>query len=492
VAAILLLEISEENLEWAAEVCVRAAQTPEVLQSFFTRAEKLMHHPVLYATKGLGALFAVAGDDEDINPLQSLLTELCANPYEEIAVAAFGALFSAWPRYPEVAWGAMQLAAAIALYELQYVLEGNAGERRYRQIGRTVNEELQRLQERVPVVGPLPSSPEPWVPITGDGPVQARRRYGRTVNSKWRVNPVQVDPSFLEKVMQVIPLEATLTDLGHAPLFLDWCEGLAKWTVKRIAPAWAKNRRDIDDNYAFNNFEWCHHLYQFLARVSLKLSVEEGTRRFLEPAMSVNDETFANLIVSFTGHLIGQVMDSSEIPKSALPLLAVVTQRILACRDWPHAGHADQDFVAIVRHLFFADIGYAGGAVRFANRNWTEVGVVIPVFEPILRAHGSVTFVAHAWMNVCESSFEHYPVQHFVDNLEYLLIGEGTPPGWRNTQLPGRLSGLIQRFAERQQPMPLVMAQKLLRALDRLVDMGDRRAAAVQLSEVFRSVRIAI
>jgi hypothetical protein len=38
--------------------------------------------------------------------------------------------------------------------------------------------------------------------------------------------------------------------------------------------------------------------------------------------------------------------------------------------------------------------------------------------------------------------------------------------------------------------MQLTMAQKLLRALDRLVDMGDRRAAAVQLSEVFRSVRI--
>lgn len=492
VAAILLLEISEDNLEWAAEVCARAAQTPEVPQSFFFRTEKLMNHPVLYATKGLGALFAVAGDDEDIMPLQSLLTELCANPYEEIAVAAFGALFSAWPRYPEVAWGAMQLAAAIALYEFQYVHGSNTSERRYRQIGKAVNEELQRLQEAVPVVGPLPSWPEPWVPITGDEAVQARRRYGRTVNSKWRVNPVQVDPSFLEKVMQVIPLEATLTDLGHGPLFLDWCEGLAKWTVKRIAPDWAKNRRDIDDNYAFNNFEWCHYLYQFLARVSLKLSVEEGTRRFLEPAMSVNDETFANLTVSFTGHLIGQVMDSSEIPKSALPLLAVVTQRILACRDWPHAGHAEQNFVAIVKHLFFAELGYAGGAVRFANRNWTEVGVVIPVFEPILRAHGSVTFVAHAWMNVCESSFEHYPVQHFVDNLAHLLIGEGTPPGWRNTQLPGRLSGLIQRFAERQQHMPLVMAQKLLRALDRLVDMGDRRAAAVQLSEVFRSVRIAM
>ncbi len=165
----------------------------------------------------------------------------------------------------------------------------------------------------------------------------------------------------------------------------------------------------------------------------------------------------------------------------------------LAHRDWQHVGyggHSEQNFVGIVKHLFFADLGYAGWAVRFANGKWAEVEAVTPVFEPILRAHGSVTFVASAWMNLCESSFEHYPVQHFVDNLEHLLVGEGPPPGWRNTQLPGRLSGLIQRFSERQQPMPLAMAQKFLKALDRLVDIGDRRAAAVQLSEVFRSVRV--
>jgi hypothetical protein len=133
---------------------------------------------------------------------------------------------------------------------------------------------------------------------------------------------------------------------------------------------------------------------------------------------------------------------------------------------------------------------YAGGAVRFANGNWAGVGALIPVFEPVLRAHGSVTFVANSWMSLCESSSEHYPVEHFVENLEYLFSNEGTPPRWRSTQLPARLSGLIQRFSERTQPMPLAMAQKLLRALDRLVDMGDRRAAAVQLSEVFRSVRL--
>lgn len=494
VAAVLLLENAEAHLPWAAEVCARAARTPEVPQQFFTRSMQLMHHPVLYATKGLGALFAVAEDHEDVKPLQSLLTELCADPYEEIAVAAFGALLGAWPRYPDIAWAAMRLATALALVEVQYAPGEDAEERHYARIQRIVTEELQRLQDGAVVASPLPTWPEPWVPITDGEPIQAHRRRGRTANVEWRVNPTRVDTSVLDKLLQVIPLEAALADQAHAPLFLDWCEGLTKWTIELISPAWARSRRDLDDNYATSNFEWRHHLYQFLARVSLKLSVEEGVRRFLQPVMTANDEAFSDLTVSFTGHLIAQVMDSPEIPKSALPLLSVVAQRVLAHRDWQHVGyggHSEQDFVGIVKHLFFADLGYAGGAVRFANGKWAEVGAVIPVFEPILRAHGSVTFVALAWMNLCESSFEHYPVQHFVDNLEHLLVGEETPPGWRNTQLPGRLSGLIQRFSERQQPMPLAMAQKLLRALDRLVDMGDRRAAAVQLSEVFRSVRVA-
>lgn len=492
VAAILLLEKAEAHLEWATEVCARAAQTPELPQPFFTRSAKLMHHPVLYAAKGLGALFAVAEDNEDVTPLQSFLTQLCAHPYEEIAVAAFGALLGAWSRYPDIAWAAMRLATALALFEVQYG-PGDAEARRYARIQDAIAEELRRLQDGVPVAEPLPTWPEPWVPIADGEAVQARRRRGRTVNAEWRVNPVHVDTSLLEKVLTVIPLEAALADQAHAAVFLDWCEGLTKWTIKRIAPDWATSRRDLYEAHGPDYFGWRRYFFRFLSRVALKLAVEEGTRRFLQPALATNDETFASLGECFSGHLIAQVADSSEIPQTALELLSIVTQRVLAYRGWRHAvqgGHAEQDFVGIVEHLFFADLGYAGGAVRFANQNWAEVGAVIPIFEPILRVHGSVTFVARAWMSLCESSFEHYPVQHFIDSLEHLFAGDGTPPGWRSTQLPGRLSGLIQRFSERQQPMPLAMAQKLLRALDRLVDMGDRRAAAVQLSEVFRSVRV--
>jgi hypothetical protein len=488
VAAILLMENAEAHVEWAVEVCARAARTPEVMQQFFNRRTKLMHHPVLYATKGLGVIFAVAGDDEDIRPLQYFLTELCANHYEEITVAALGSLLGSWPKYPDIAWAALRLATALALFEVNYVPEGDVEAQHYVRIQGVINEELQRHHDGAPVANVFPAWPKPWLPITEGEAVQARPRRGRTAGAEWRTNPMHVDTSLLEKALRVIPLEAALADQAHAVLFLDWCEGLAKWTVERIAPAWARSRRDLDDN-----FDWRRHLYRFLARISLLLPVEEGTRRFLQPAMATNDEAFASFGERFTSHLIAQVADSKEIPQVALQLLSVITRRVLAYESWRHAGHgghSEQNFVDIVKLLFFSDFSYAGGAVRFANRNWSEVGVVIPVFEPILRAHGSVTFVARAWMDLCESSLEHYPVQHFVDSLEHLLVGEGTPSGWRGTQLPARLSGLIQRFSERQQPIPLAMAQKLLRALDRLVDMGDRRAAAVQLSEVFRSVRV--
>ena len=44
--------------------------------------------------------------------------------------------------------------------------------------------------------------------------------------------------------------------------------------------------------------------------------------------------------------------------------------------------------------------------------------------------------------------------------FEMLLVNELLRGArWRDTQLPARLSGLIQRFIERQQPMPLATAQ---------------------------------
>jgi hypothetical protein len=46
--------------------------------------------------------------------------------------------------------------------------------------------------------------------------------------------------------------------------------------------------------------------------------------------------------------------------------------------------------------------------------------------------------------------------------------------------------------ADLQHPLPVALARKLLQVLDVLVDLGDRRSAALQQSESFRGVRLVV
>ena len=184
------------------------------------------------------------------------------------------------------------------------------------------------------------------------------------------------------------------------------------------------------------------------------------------------------------------VTDSATIPENALQLLAAARDRAL--QSWVGVGRVERELADIARELFFSVNLRTKAPVRFANDIWSDVGAVIPLIDPVVRAQGSSRLVADFWMQLCEKSLEHYPVDHFVSSLQYVLPGENRRAQWRGSELPARLAGLIQRFSEKAPSLPHAMAQTLLRALDHLVDMGDRRAAAVQQSEIFRSVRLEI
>ncbi|MCK7579570.1 MAG: hypothetical protein MZV65_30240 [Chromatiales bacterium] len=151
VAAILLLEKAEAHLQWAVESVRSCCADAGGAATVFTRSAKLMHHPVLYATKGLGELFAVAEDDEDVKPLQSLLTELCAHPYEEIAVAAFGALLECLAAVSGNRVGSDAAGYGASAFRGAVWSCRNAEARHYARIERVVTEELQRIQDRAPV-----------------------------------------------------------------------------------------------------------------------------------------------------------------------------------------------------------------------------------------------------------------------------------------------------------------------------------------------------
>jgi hypothetical protein len=148
------------------------------------------------------------------------------------------------------------------------------------------------------------------------------------------------------------------------------------------------------------------------------------------------------------------------------------------------------DLPEIVRVFLFATEVRAAQSSRFANGDWRDVGAVLPVVDPFVRAVGDIPHVIGSFLTLCESAVEYYPPDVFAGQIAEILDKQaGVPVGWYGTIIPSRIAALIHAFAERSQPLSPQLAQGMLRILDRLVDMGDRRSAALQTSEIFKNVR---
>ena len=219
--------------------------------------------------------------------------------------------------------------------------------------------------------------------------------------------------------------------------------------------------------------------------------------QFLDPVFALTDELAFSLIEPFVRRLVAAgVHDPKFIPTSAIPLLDACMERVLLANDWRTASWSDGNIhghhlPSLVRDLLFVSIGDAGGASRFTNGDWRDITVIMPFVQRLVSAVGHVPLVASAFFTLCERSSAHFPPGGFADLCRAMMEkSQGAPVGWRGHMLPARMASLIQVFAEKSQPIdPETRCQDFLRLLDALVDMGDRRSAALQISEVFKDVR---
>jgi hypothetical protein len=483
------------DLEWFTDVCLRAWTSPEAPDDLFVSGSILLHHPVLYAGRGLAVLVRHGPAQRDA--LEALL-QLAAHPYEQIVTEALGGLLAVWDQRPDVAWLALGLAVSLSIverpsYDASQEQRTQQGRRHIEAAVRTALTRSDALEEPPQ---PLPSMPVAWV-AASKGPRFRRGRRGKDAVIEWEHPATDLDWHLLAKVLARIPVPTVMVDEPRRDLFLSWCDGLVGWTMERLYPTWARQPGQEPLNVESNElYEWRRHLYRFLAGVSLHLEPKESARRFVEPAGGTDDETFGSLAESYVSLLTCNIMDEPVLPQIPLAILGLMVPRLLSHSSWEHAERNDgalhdAELSHIVRTLFFVDVEKALGAARFANGNWSEVSNILPLVEPVLAAQGQNPTVTSAFLTLCERAFGYYPVDRFVAQLPMMLgRDEGTPLGWRGTSLPARLAGLIQRFSEKTQPLPTEMARALLRALDALVDMGDRRASAIQTSEVFKDVRL--
>lgn len=95
------------------------------------------------------------------------------------------------------------------------------------------------------------------------------------------------------------------------------------------------------------------------------------------------------------------------------------------------------------------------------------------------------------FLTLAERARENFPADVFAEAILAALSAK-TDPGarWRGTMIAARIASRVQDIADRSSPLPLALGQKLLRILDTLVDQGDRRSAALQISPAFRDLRV--
>ncbi|NMY29050.1 hypothetical protein HBO19_24025 [Pseudomonas sp. WS 5021] len=497
VAAVLLIQgqADADDLDWAISVCSRVLHMPTSMMGL-SRSSKLLHHPVLYTVHALGALLQDPSFHDDA---RAWLINLMAHPFEEIGIEASRAMLRANEGCSGSAWLALSLAMSFSIIRPPHDRNPEDQARYQAEIKSAIDDALQQIESNVSAA--LPEMPPAWLKL--DVPRVRRvptfsllNTEPRTVTVEWEFPPIEPDTEWLSKVLELAPISAFMADTVTRDLLLTWCDSLVLWTCERLCPDWSRGagRQDFKAK-SHGYFEWRNALYLFLARISMILDPEVSYRRFIAPVVGKDDETFCTLLQCYVDYLVKKIRNEPTVQTTALLLLEKIVSRILECADWKSAVWSDgrlrcSELEQIIRALFSIDIKNSQNASKFSNSDWSGIAPILALTDPLLAHHGKIPLVASLFVNRCERNFDTYPIEHFVTHLGHVLgRTDGMPPGWRGTTLPARLAGLIQRFSERTQPIPASVAQMLLSGLDTLVDLGDRRAAAVQISEVFKDVR---
>jgi hypothetical protein len=257
-----------------------------------------------------------------------------------------------------------------------------------------------------------------------------------------------------------------------------------------------KGRRD---RTAADLFEWTQSLGETLGRASGLLTLEEIKPRFLKPIFDLEGDACWALLSPFTSaYVCSYIYDAAVIPADAVAMLDLCLGRFLASPAFNRESYRSGKFYgfdqpSLAKTLMFVSIEHASLAARYVNGDWSEISRILPLIDRFVRAGGWTVSVMAPFLTLCERAKAAYPAEVFADQV-LSVVGDGSEQlkGWQNSSLPARIAGLVQHFADRDDPMPLHLAQKFLRILDLLVDMGDRRSAALQQGEAFREIRAVV
>jgi hypothetical protein len=491
---------TQEDLEWARDVLGRAIRLPEKFELMWSPGSVIPWHQGIYVARGLAADLregtAAHGTTHD-------LLGLIAHPLEVVSLAVLEEACKLWSKDPKLTWSALILALSLC----------HVPPRPHDQL-RQHSEALHSSSEAQAAVdvafafyengsgwAPLPLPPPAWVKVEPGKGQRGHQSYedydiddATDAAEEWGEPDVFWHSKQAAEILQRIPFDEVLNSSAKNVL-LDFLASVLDWTNQKNAPPWVKPGRR--DRSATQLFEWTRALGSWLGHVAGLIPLADFQARFLDPILNLEGNNCWALLSPFTStYVCAYVYDAPIVPADAVEILDLCLGRLLQDSAFKRDAYRSGEFSGfdqpeLVRTLMFVSVEHAELAARYVNGDWSEISRILPLIDRFIRADGWAASVMDPFLTLCERAKANYPAEAFANQV-LAIIGDGPDnlKGWHGTFIPARIAELVQHFAHRDAPMTLALAQKFLRILDMLVDMGDRRSAALQLGEAFREIRL--
>ena len=496
---------TQNGLDWARATLQQAILIQENATSYWNARSVIPWHYGKYIAYGLAAEFR---EGNERNHAVKELLQLIAHPLECVALQALGVVCKLWDNDPTFTWAGLFLTFSLCHIQTQSFKPGEiiSPSEEVKEIIQQVINFYENEDEWIT----LPPPPPAWIKVDQTKNPRANAiRIGRITiprfgsvcpiedsehpADEWSAPPIRWKYEFAEKALKVIPFDDILSSEAKYP-FLEFFESLLNWTIQKHTPPWGKAKDQ--DSPTTNLGTWPSSFGQQLGIIAGLITYDTLRQRFLDPILALEEEICWELLSPFTAlYTSVYIYDAATIPPDALSVLKLCLERFLRSAALNHTAPWRKDHsylqLDIAKSLFFVSVDPPCLSSRYANGDYSEINIVLPIVDQFVRSAGWHNKIMPYFLNLCLRAKEHYPAEAFADQLLTVIEKNADRlQDWHGTYIQGQIAELIQHFAQRETPMEIPLRQKYLRILDVLVDMGDRRSAALQLNEVFREVRL--
>jgi hypothetical protein len=275
---------------------------------------------------------------------------------------------------------------------------------------------------------------------------------------------------------------------------------LVAWTKESLVPSWRekKKKRGHDDRRS-DLHEWSAEFGDVLARAAPFVTLDVARNSLVAPFLE-DDEEALSVLANFADKTVRRhVFDAAVIPANTIPLLddcatRIINDRVFKPKGWRAGEVHGYSMPELIKSLLFVNVEEnCPAAARFVNGNWSEIAIIMPIINRVVRSIGWSQFVMGRYIELHRRTGKSFPIADFGGQLNAALGGiDNSEEGWTGTVLAAKLAAIVQRQADWNFHLRVEDAQALLKILDALIDLGDRRSAALEQTEAFKGVQLSV